>query len=258
MASLLTELNQTTTLPTEATYLLPPSYHVKSKTQVELKPTAGDSFSGANSFIEFKIPNRGYIDPRSIYVEFTCDVVGTELEDVRLYSAHDLFQRMRCYAGNATFSDRVGYNRLHRKIEDFTLSDEARGSQKQILEGTSMWPVTRAGTGLGAVGFDNSVLTTSAAATTAKRHYVIRPDVGVLTSQVNVPAKWFGQPLSLRMYLEDANEAFHEILTGAGASTITSYTLSDVTLVYEELNFGPGFDERMMNRLTQGGGSYFF
>lgn len=238
MTSYLNEQAQGTTLPQEQTFTIQPSFHFKAKTQVEIKPTAGQSFSGNNTFIEFKIPNRGYIDTRSIHMECKLAVVGTELEDVRLYSVHDLFQRVRVFSGNATFSDRVGYNVLNRAIGDFTISDEARNSQLASLEGQTAWGLNNVGADQGATrGFDNSTLAPGGtAATAATRYYSFRPDCGIFKTATNLPAKWFGQPITIRLYLEDASQAFHD--AGGASATITSFTLSDVALIYEELDLG--------------------
>ena len=104
-------------------------------TSVVLAPVNGSSF-GENALIQFDLPQRGYLDPSSLYIRYKFGIAGgainTEMRGTPVYTA---FVKLETIFGSSIVESIQNWGQLQNILANVTLND----SQKDGLSSAYGW-----------------------------------------------------------------------------------------------------------------------
>jgi hypothetical protein len=170
---------------------------------------------GANGLLSFQIPTGsaagGYLKPNSVYLRGTCTITGAGgavAYALASKSASALINRLTCSIGGVQVSQINNYHLLHEMLITHAASTNYYQNDSKILQSTNT-----------ATPFTNSV-----------NHFVLPVINPLFNSEKSVPLFLLNAPIQLNFDINSISNAFR-----AAAVDVTSFTLSNMQLIYEVL-----------------------
>ena len=196
------------------------------KYDVALQPVNGQSFSMGGNQIIFQFPNRGYLDPQSIYLRYKA-VIGNATTASNLlgcpFSAP--FQRLETQFGSVTVDSINDWNQVNHILTNITMDIAQKyGMQSSYGYTTSPTPTIEE--------LDSRAI--PAAGETA---YFAGPLPCLLTNiQDKLLPLWAMPTISMIL----TTDALANVINPTG--TVTGITLSNLELCFSFVEFGPEVD----------------
>jgi hypothetical protein len=190
---------------------------------------------GANGLISFQIPTGaaagGYLKPNSCYLRGTCQLTGAGGAVVayalQSKSASALINRITCSIGGVQVSQINNYHLLHEMLITHAASGNYYQNDSRILQATN----------------SNAF----AAAANPSSNFVIPVINPLFNSEKAVPLFLLNAPIQLNFDLNSVANAFR-----GAAADVTSFTLSNVQLVYEVLKVDTDYVNNVKMALSAG------
>jgi hypothetical protein len=196
------------------------------KYDVALQPVNGQSFSMGGNQIIFQFPNRGYLDPQSIYLRYRATIGNATTASNLLgcpFSAP--FQRLETQFGSVTVDSINDWNQVNHIISNITLSvSEKYGMQSSYGYTTSPTPTIEE-------------LDSRAIPAAGEVVSLSGPLPCMLTNiQDKLLPLWAMPTISMVL----TTDALANIINPVG--TVTGITLTNVELCFSFVEFGPEVD----------------
>jgi len=196
------------------------------KYDVALQPVNGQSFSMGGSQIIFQFPNRGYLDPQSIYLRYRATIANATTASNLLgcpYSAP--FQRLETQFGSVTVDSINDWNQVNHILSNISLSvSEKYGMQSSYGYTTSPTPTLEE-------------LDSRAIPVAGEVVSLAGPLPCMLTNiQDKLLPLWAMPTISMVL----TTDALSNVINPVG--TVTGITLTNVELCFSFVEFGPEVD----------------
>jgi len=196
------------------------------KYDVALQPVNGQSFSMGGSQIIFQFPNRGYLDPQSIYLRYRATIANATTASNLLgcpYSAP--FQRLETQFGSVTVDSINDWNQVNHILSNISLSvSEKYGMQSSYGYTTSPTPTIEE-------------LDSRAIPVAGEVVSLAGPLPCMLTNiQDKLLPLWAMPTISMVL----TTDALSNVINPVG--TVTGITLTNVELCFSFVEFGPEVD----------------
>jgi hypothetical protein len=266
-------------VPWNARYSYPSQANKAIKITPRIPPKNGASFS-PGSIIRLEFPAQGYVNPVNTTLEFDVTMLGDTGCTCRFQNnIQSLFNRVRLMYGSTPLEDIIQYNQIVRNLTEWS-SSGAQGTIDQIsiaegigavaaglncktdniTAGDTPGPVNvrqkfiqgvdfLSGVGCGCVpnGLNASGAVTSF---TSTRRYQVNLALGLFTQAKLIPTKFMASQLAIEITLEQPDKCiFYEI----GARVNGTYTVQNVNLIPEILEFDSSYDAMFLKGLQDGG-----
>jgi hypothetical protein len=196
------------------------------KYDVALQPVNGQTFSMGGNQIIFQFPNRGYLDPQSVYLRYKA-VIGNATTASNLlgcpFSAP--FQRLETQFGSVTVDSINDWNQVNHILTNITMDVAQKyGMQSSYGYTTSPTPTIEE-------------LDSRAIPVAGETAYFAGPLPCMLTNiQDKLLPLWAMPTISMVL----TTDALANIINPVG--TVTGITLSNVELCFSFIEFGPEVD----------------
>jgi len=256
-------------VPWTARYPYPTAANKCVKTTPRIPPKNGQSFK-PNTVIRCEFPAQGYVNPANTYVEF--DVVLTGFPTVAASNAADLFlvnnvqsifSRVRILYGSNTLEDIPGYNIVVRALTEWTSSSQKDFNQTSINEGIGGTADSLNVRKTYIQGLDYSGATVAAAPNgggiapvaymTCTRRYCIQLACGLFNQEKLIPTKWMASQFAIESTVAQLRECTIYNTVGITTTGEPSFSIENVNLVPEILDFEPSYDATFLMGLQNGG-----
>lgn len=274
-------------VPWNARYSFPSQANKTVKLTPRIPPKNGSVFSPGN-VIRLEFPAQGYVNPSNTTLSFDVTLsapAGSTADQVRFQNnIQSLFSRVRLLYGSTPIEDIVNYNVIVRALTEWSSSSPNVPDQSSVTEGIGgvvfgSSPLSNgtigAGTGLNAQGLvqvrqnhiqgiDNINGPASVAALVGAagvgtvptsdcvRKYQVSFALGLFTQEKLIPTKFMASQLAIEITLETPAACILHKYAGTPTTT-PSYTLSNVNLIPEILEFDASYDAMFLMGLQQGG-----
>lgn len=272
-------------VPWNARYSFPSQANKTVKLTPRIPPKNGSSFSPGN-VIRLEFPAQGYVNPANTTLSFDVDLssAGTGAYQLRFQNnIQSIFSRVRLLYGSTPIEDIVNYNVIVRCLTEWSSSNPAVPDQASVSEGIGgvVYGSAPGTTGaIGASGVQNlqglvnvrqnhihgrDTITGDATAGKAPgagyvptdalvRRYQISFALGMFTQEKLIPTKFMASQLAVELTLETP-AACMIWKTDAALSQTTSptYSVKNVNLIPEILEFDASYDAMFLMGLQQGG-----
>lgn len=274
-------------VPWNARYSFPSQSNKTVKLTPRIPPKNGSSFQPGN-VIRLEFPAQGYVNPANTTLSFDVTMTapaGSTADQVRFQNnIQSIFSRVRLLYGSTPIEDIVNYNVIVRALTEWSSSNPHTPDQSTVYEGIGgvtfgSTPLTNAtigaGTGLNAQGLinvrqnlihgiDNINGPSSKAAlvggagigsvpsTALTRRYQISFALGMFTQEKLIPTKFMASQLAIEITLETPAACMIHKYAGT-VTTTPSYSVSNVNLIPEILEFDASYDAMFLMGLQQGG-----
>ena len=274
-------------VPWNARYSFPSQANKTVKLTPRIPPKNGSSFSPGN-VIRLEFPAQGYVNPANTTLSFDVTISapsGSTADQVRFQNnIQSIFSRVRLLYGSTPIEDIVNYNVIVRALTEWSSSNPHQPDQSSVTEGIGgitfgSTPLTNAtigaGTGLNAQGLINvrqnlihgidniNGPTTKLAlvggagvgtvpSTAVTRRYQISFALGMFTQEKLIPTKFMASQLAIELTLETPAACMIHKYAGT-VTTTPSYTVTNVNLIPEILEFDASYDAMFLMGLQQGG-----
>ena len=198
-----------------------------------------------------------------------------------------IFSRVRLLYGSTPIEDMIDYNVIVRCLTEWTSTSQQGtmdqtsitegiggivwgtdgsvtdgtfqgvvNTRQKYIQGLSTTFVTRAsltaGTGLGQIPHTAGAAV-GAGATSVTRRYQINFALGLFTQDKLIPTKFMASQLAIEMTLEQASACIFVAAKGANVTGNPTYTVTNVNLIPEILEFDASYDEMFLKGLRDGG-----
>lgn len=268
-------------VPWNARYSFPSQANKAVKLTPRIPPKSGTSFT-PGSVIRLEFPAQGYVNPQNTTLEFdvTLSDWGTPNSGITRFqnNIQSLFSRVRLLYGATPIEDIINYNTIVRAMTEWTATNQSgTADQTSISEGIGGVSVgtdgNAAATTFGLVnvrqayiqGIDNGTGTAPATSVFgaqgvgfgtvfATRRYQVSFALGMFTQSKLIPTKFMASQLAIEITLESAAGSMITITGSADPSgTAATYSLSNVNLIPEILEFDASYDAMFLKGLREGG-----
>ena len=227
-------------VPKQVQYERPSSLPAGTRsTQVVINPNNGSSFTGAGSIIQFDLLNKGYIVPSSMTLSYTINVVGNgagnpapacEMLGIPAVSP---FQRLETIHNGNVIESVNNYNSLYNML----VTTKLNTAQREALA-----------TAFGTTGSVSGKAVANANAGAGGTTFSLAFPLGCLISNCDklFPSAYVGTT-RIQLTLDDVFNIFAKVGdAGAGAHNVVSYSLSNMTLKYDVVEFPPDIDAMIL------------
>jgi hypothetical protein len=274
-------------VPWNARYSFPSQANKTVKLTPRIPPKNGSSFLPGN-VIRLEFPAQGYVNPANTTLSFDVTLTapaGSTADQVRFQNnIQSIFSRVRLLYGSTPIEDIINYNVIVRMLTEWSSSNPVVPDQASCSEGIGgvtfgSSPLTNgtigAGTGLNAQGLVNvrqnhihgidningpsTKLALVGAAgvgnvpnTALTRRYQISFALGMFTQEKLIPTKFMASQLAIEITLETPGACIVHKFDGTN-TTAPSYTVTNVNLIPEILEFDASYDAMFLMGLQQGG-----
>jgi len=240
-------------LPKEINYTQPASLPEGTQANsIVSSPVNGQTFA-QSSIVQFDLVQRGYLVPESMYIRYRLNVVGgtaaAATNFMRGTPVYTPFQRLETIVGSQVVESIQNYNQLCNMLVNCKMN------YGQKLGLANAFGYTAAAQGGNVYAFDLNAalpngLSVSTATGGAPFSISLAAPLGCLLSNADnlVPLK-FMPSCRIQLSLETVSNAFSVTTTAADA--IASYSLTNVELCYDIIEFSPMVDQAISQR---GGG----
>lgn len=258
-------------VPWNARYSYPSQASRTWKTNVKIPPKNGGTFTSAlntsGTPIRFELPSQSYLNTRNTCLSFDFTLTGTT-PGSHLHvqnGIQSLFKRLRIMYGSLVLEDIREYHVLVRMITE-AVNQNINGVTSQCSIGEGVGGI-RTYTGFTTAQFmgDGNVRVneiqvaqplavdaTSYAPTAianGTRRYCVQLGLGLLQQMKLLPLKWMASQLAIEIELAPVSECISGIATDAGVS----YSLNNMTLQLELLEFDGAYDAAFLEGLRGDG-----
>jgi hypothetical protein len=252
-----------------------------------IPPKNGSVFT-PGQIIRLEFPAQGYVNPLNTTLEFDvtlCTYGTSSNEIVRMQNQiQSIFNRARLLYGATPLEDMINYNVIVRGLTEWTGTNQTGPiDQTSINEGVGgftfgcdsagvpgMMNTRQAyiqgidnssnsgasafvgGTGSGAVPNQYLPAGVSNTGTYCTRRYQVNFAFGLFTQDKLIPTKFMASQLAIELTLENANACIFAQPGGASGATPT-YTVSNMNLIPEILEFDASYDAMFLKGLREGG-----
>lgn len=275
-------------VPWNARYSFPSQANKAVKLTPRIPPKNGGSFT-PGQVIRLEFPAQGYVNPINTTLSFDVSLTGyggvtglsAPLSAIVRFQNNisSIFSRVRLLYGATPLEDMIDYNVIVRCLTEWTstsqqgtmdqtsITDGIGGvawgtdggansavfqgnvnTRQKYIQGHSTTFVTRAavsaGSGLGSVPQGTTTTTT--------RRYQVNFALGLFTQSKLIPTKFMASQLAIELTLEQPAACIFAIAGGSVTGTPT-YTVQNVNLIPEILEFDASYDEMFLKGLRDGG-----
>jgi len=269
-------------VPWNARYSFPSQANKTVKLTPRIPPKNGATFNPGN-VIRLEFPAQGYVNPSNTTLSFDVTISSTSQseEEVRFQNnIQSIFSRVRLLYGSTPIEDIVNYNVIVRALTEWSSSNPHVIDQAAVSEGigginygngcSSQASLGTAATilprGLVNVrqnfiqgsclinGPATAVDTKSAGAGVVNltRRYQISFALGMFTQEKLIPTKFMASQLAIEITLETPSSCMIQ-RSYATSPTAPTYSVSNVNLIPEILEFDASYDAMFLMGLQQGG-----
>jgi hypothetical protein len=214
---------------------LPPNAQT---TELAIRPSNGNSFVAGN-LIQLDLGQRGFFDPESCYLRYKMTLAGTASTTYNMIGSYAaVFSRMNVYFGSQLVENITGYNQVQTFLQNTHMSvADKYGMQAAYgyLGTTSL------------ADLDGADLTTDGAGDVTHTAGILLPCV-LTNADKMIPL--FAMP---QVRVELQVEALSSIFFNSVTTGITSFTISDVELVYSQVDMGAEVE----SMVRSAGGDFF-
>jgi len=266
-------------VPWNARYSFPSQANKALKVTPRIPPKNGADFL-PGSVIRLEFPAQGYVNPINTTLEFDVTLTGVALEDTRFQNnIQSIFNRVRLMYGSTPLEDIINYNQVVRNLTEWTSTNQqGTFDQVSISEGiggianfigrSTDGPV---GGSIGSVPFNvrqaviqgvgekvanksrticpNSCNKSgTVTSVTSTRRYQINLALGLLMQDKLLPVKFMASQLAIEITLEQASACIFST-----AISTQTYTVQQVNLIPEILEFDSSYDAMFLKGLQDGG-----
>lgn len=270
-------------VPFNATYSFPSQANKAVKITPRIPPKNGATFLPGNT-IRLEFPAQGYVNPANTCIEFdvTLATYATASTSVTRFqnNIQSIFTRARLLYGSTPLEDMINYNVIVRNLTEWTSTNQVGSmDQTSIAEGIGGVVVGGYGDGSGAAttvaaalvntrqayiqGVDgttttgfrnvpNGTQTLNSIATSPIRRYQIQLAFGLFTQDKLLPTKFMASQLAVELTLAaEVSCIFSKIVGGSGVAP--TYSVTNVNLIPEILEFDASYDAMFLKGLREGG-----
>jgi hypothetical protein len=249
------------------------------KTTPRIPPKNGATFLPGNT-IRFELPAQGYINTANTTISFDVNLTGYSSTTTASNSGaawlqnnvQSAFDRVRLLYGATPLEDMINYNQIVRNLTEWTSSANGTFDQTSIAEGISRV----ASTSIDTVSFNtlarpvliqgifngagSQVITPYKSATdTCSRRYQVQLALGLLTQGKLLPSKFMASQLAIEITLASAESTImaftnYNVSGGTAATGVApTYTITNLNLIPEILEFDSSYDAMFLKGLQEGG-----
>lgn len=265
-------------VPWNARYAFPSQANKAIKTTPRIPPKNGASFAPGNT-IRFELPAQGYINTANTTLSFDVVLTGYSqgLGVARGWAffqnnIQSIFNRVRLLYGATPLEDIINYNQVVRNLTEWTSSPGAVYDQTSVAEGigracpsgdelTSFNQHAR-GCYIQAVNATsdttaNTWPTVGPTFNSCVRRYQVQLSLGLLTQGKLLPTKFMASQVAIEITLETpegciiGQPAF--TLGGAVQSSKPTFSVTNLNLIPEILEFDSSYDAMFLKGLQEGG-----
>jgi hypothetical protein len=237
-----------TVLPKEINYQQPASLPDGTQcNSIVTSPINGATF-GPSSIIQFDLVQRGYMVPESFYIRYrlttTGGTAGVATNFIRGTPVYSFFQRLEVICGSQVVESIQNYNQLSNMLVNCKMNYAQKVGLANSFGYTDNASSTTFAFNFSDICANGGNLSTSTAA--APQSVFLAAPIGCLLSNCDnlVPLKYMPS-CRLQLSLETLANA---IQTPAGANAISNYSLSNVELCYDIIEFSPLVDQAISSR----------
>ena len=268
-------------VPWNARYSFPSQANKTVKLTPRIPPKNGATFSPGN-VIRLEFPAQGYVNPANTTLSFDVTLIpgsGTAREVRFQNNIQSIFSRVRLLYGSTPIEDIVNYNMVVRALTEWSSSNPHVVDQSAVSEGIGGCSF---GSGMSAVGSLQTAATivpqglvnirqnyiqgecqiggpatavnlkaAGSGSVNLTRKYQISFALGMFTQEKLIPTKFMASQLAIEITLETAPGCIIQ-RTDSNDDT-PSYTVSNVNLIPEILEFDASYDSMFLMGLQQGG-----
>lgn len=265
-------------VPWNARYSYPSQANKAVKITPRIPPKNGSQFF-PGSYIRLEFPAQGYVNPANTTLTFDVTLTGEDNKTIRFQNnIQSLFSRVRLMYGSTPLEDIIGYNQIVRNLTEWTANgpvgtlDQSsiaqgigsvvsgstiNGTQatyvnvrQNMIQGLTYYATDPANKGY----TPNQSTATGTILTpfTCTRRYQVSLALGLFTQGKLIPTKFMASQLAIEITLEGATRC----IFGYGASdptSTTTYTVQNVNLIPEILEFDSSYDAMFLKGLQDGG-----
>ena len=278
------------TVPWFARYQFPSQANKSVKMTPRIPPKGGNEYR-PGQVIRLEFPAQGYVNPLNTTLEFDVTISGVTGESnstnaeyiVRFQNnIQSIFSRVRLLYGSTPIEDMDKYNVLVRLLTEWTSTNQHMSiDQTSIAEGIGgVVPGFGVGANRGYVNVRQRYIqgvghSTAAGATesagfgkvpqstgkppisivgnSTTRRYQVNLALGLMTQDKLIPTKWMASQLAIEITLAPAAECLYMPLRGSSIVGTPTYTVTDVNLIPEVLEFDASYDAMFLKGLQTGG-----
>jgi hypothetical protein len=273
-------------IPFNARYSFPSQANKCQKTTPRIPPKNGDVFNpGSVTRLEF--PAQGYINATNTTLTFDVTLQsfgGSESDICRIQNnVQSLISRITFKYGSTPLEDIIDYNDLVRGLTEWTSTNQT-GSMDQtaIAEGIggvcigglnlstqglvnvrqmfiqgSDWTINTGSTPDGVKNVPNTLsnLSTTSGVKYSTRRYQVNLALGLLTQDKLIPTKFMASQLAIEIAWESAANCLFAVtqLGSTAPGSAPTYTVSNINLIPEVLDFDASYDSMFLKGLQDGG-----
>lgn len=266
-------------VPWNARYAFPSQANKAIKTTPRIPPKNGATFAPGNT-IRFELPAQGYINSANTTLSF--DVIltgyGYGAEGSKRGLAYfqnniqSIFNRVRLLYGATPLEDMINYNQIVRNLTEWTSSSNTVFDQSSVTEGVGRNCITcLSGINCQAVNSriayiqsvcnptvstSKVVPTVGPTANSAVRRYQVQLALGTLTQGKLLPAKFMASQLAIEITLEQPVGCiigFPEFVAGGTDVTLPTFSVTNLNIIPEILEFDSSYDAMFLKGLQEGG-----
>lgn len=268
-------------VPWNARYSFPSQANKTVKLTPRIPPKNGSTFNPGN-VIRLEFPAQGYVNPANTTLSFDVTIAGTPTNGQLRFqnNIQSIFSRVRLLYGSTPIEDIVNYNVIVRALTEWSASNPHVPDQTSVNEGIGG---VAFGSGLASQGVLNNgtvllpqglvnvrqnyiqgVDTINGPDTPANffaagtgtvnstRRYQISFALGMFTQEKLIPTKFMASQLAIEITLE--TPAACMFARGESVSeSATTYSVTNINLIPEILEFDASYDAMFLMGLQQGG-----
>jgi len=235
-------------LPKEINYAQPASLPEGTQcNSIVTSPVNGATF-GASSVIQFDLVQRGYLVPESLYIRYkntvTGGTAGTANNFIRGTPVYSFISRLETIVGSQVVESIQNYNQLCNMLVNCKMNYAQKVGLASAFGYTTNTGTTDFAFNFGSTAPNGGNLSTATGAAALTLSYAA--PLGCILSNADklVPLKYMPS-VRLQLTLETLANA---IQSPAGANAIASFSLSNVELCYDIIEFSPFVDQAISSR----------
>lgn len=278
-------------VPWNARYSFPSQANKAVKMTPRIPPKNGSTFT-PGQIIRLEFPAQGYVNPLNTTLEFdvTLNSYGTSGNEIVRFQnqIQSIFNRARLLYGATPLEDMINYNVIVRGLTEWTATNQTGTmDQTSVAEGVGGYVFGCDGAGFPGMmntrqayiqGIDHSVSSgvtqplpfvngsgsglvpnnylpsgvTANGSSYCTRRYQINFAFGLFTQDKLIPTKFMASQLAIELTLENANACIFAQPGSASGATPT-YSVSNMNLIPEILEFDASYDAMFLKGLREGG-----
>jgi hypothetical protein len=268
-------------VPWNARYSFPSQANKTVKLTPRIPPKNGSTFNPGN-VIRLEFPAQGYVNPANTTLSFDVTISGTPTNGQLRFqnNIQSIFSRVRLLYGSTPIEDIVNYNVIVRALTEWSSSNPHVPDQTSVNEGIGG---VAFGSGLAAQGVLNNgtvllpqglvnvrqnyiqgsdtingpdtpanFFSGGAGTVNVTRRYQISFALGMFTQEKLIPTKFMASQLAIEITLETPAACMFVRAESVTESTVT-YSVTNINLIPEILEFDASYDAMFLMGLQQGG-----